>query len=51
MNSRFDFAGVDENNTEFILEVKHTPKADYVDCLDRDKKKMDLSKYEYNDGI
>tara|TARA_Y100000768_G_scaffold235436_1_gene178041 strand:- start:1184 stop:2014 length:831 start_codon:yes stop_codon:yes gene_type:complete len=51
MNSRFDFTGVDENNTEFILEVKHTPKADYVDCLDKDKKKMDLSKYEYNDKI
>jgi len=51
MNSRFDFAGIDENDNEFILEVKHTPKADYVDCLEKDRKKMDLSKYEYNNKI
>lgn len=51
MNSRFDFAGIDENDNEFILEVKHTPKADYVDCLDKEKKTMDFSKYDYNDKI
>uniref|UniRef100_A0A6C0KYM1 Sugar fermentation stimulation protein C-terminal domain-containing protein n=1 Tax=viral metagenome TaxID=1070528 RepID=A0A6C0KYM1_9ZZZZ len=51
MNSRFDFAGIDENDNEFILEVKHTPKADYVDCLEKDRKKMDLSNYDYNDKI
>lgn len=51
MNSRFDFAGVDENDAEFVLEVKHTPKADYVDCLAKEKKKMDLSNYDYNDKI
>ena len=51
MNSRFDFAGIDEKDNEFILEVKHTPKADYVDCLEKDRKKMDLSKYDYNDKI
>tara|TARA_Y100000389_G_C17455892_1_gene518137 strand:- start:2023 stop:2871 length:849 start_codon:yes stop_codon:yes gene_type:complete len=51
MNSRFDFAGVDERGEEFILEVKNTPLADYVDCLAKEKKGMDLSKYEYNDKI
>jgi len=51
MNSRFDFAGIDENDNEFILEVKHTPKADYVDCLEKDRKKMDLSCYDYNNKI
>jgi len=31
MNSRFDFAGVDANDTPFIMEVKNVPLADYVD--------------------
>ena len=51
LNSRFDFAGLDENNKEFILEVKNTPLADYVDCLAKEKKNLDLSNYNYNDKI
>ena len=51
LNSRFDFAGVDENDKEFILEVKNTPLADYVDCLAKEKKKMYLSNYKYNEKI
>jgi sugar fermentation stimulation protein A len=51
LNSRFDFAGEDENGTQFILEVKNTPLADYVDCLSKEKKKMDLSKFKYNEKI
>ena len=51
LNSRFDFAGVDENGLEFILEVKNVPLADYVDCLDKEKKHMDFSDREYNSKI
>ena len=51
LNSRFDFCGIDENNQEFILEVKNVPLADYVDMLDKDKKKLDLSGYEFNNKI
>tara|TARA_Y100000389_G_scaffold103140_1_gene100045 strand:- start:12278 stop:13096 length:819 start_codon:yes stop_codon:yes gene_type:complete len=51
LNSRFDFAGIDENNNEFILEVKNTPLADYVDCLKKDKKKLDFTKFNYYNKI
>jgi len=51
LNSRFDFCGIDKNGQEFILEVKNVPLADYVDMLDKDKKKLDLSDYEFNNKI
>jgi len=51
LNSRFDFQGIDENNNEFILEVKNVPLADYVDMLDTDKKKLDLSKFSHHTKI
>lgn len=51
LNSRFDFCGIDENGKEFILEVKNVPLADYVDMLDKDKKKLDLSGYDFNNKI
>lgn len=39
LNSRFDFAGTDENGREFILEVKNVPLADYVDVSKKERKK------------
>ena len=39
-NSRFDFAGIDENDNEFIIEVKAVPVADYHNVSKQDKKKM-----------
>lgn len=51
LNSRFDFCGIDENNNNFILEVKNVPLADYVDMLDKDKKNLDLSGYDFNNKI
>lgn len=51
LNSRFDFNGIDENGTEFFLEVKSVPLADYVDCTDKERKKIDTSSYDYNDKI
>ena len=40
MNSRFDFAGIDENGKYFVLEVKNVPLADYLDVSSSDRKKM-----------
>ena len=41
LNSRFDFAGIDENGTYFVLEVKNVPLADYADVSSSDRKKND----------
>ncbi|MAU37517.1 MAG: hypothetical protein CMD14_09170 [Flavobacteriales bacterium] len=50
-NSRFDFIGLDSNNTCFILEVKNVPLADYVDCYEKERKKMDFSNRDINSKI
>ena len=40
LNSRFDFAGIDENGKYFVLEVKNVPLADYADVSSMERKKM-----------
>ena len=40
LNSRFDFAGIDEYGKYFVLEVKNVPLADYADVSSADRKKM-----------
>jgi DNA-binding sugar fermentation-stimulating protein len=40
VDSRFDFAGIDENGIPFIMEVKNVPLADYEDITSKDRKKM-----------
>ena len=37
MNSRFDFAGIDETGKPFILEIKNVPLADYVDVPKKER--------------
>lgn len=39
LNSRFDFAGIDNNGKPFVLEVKTVPLADYVDMTKKEKRK------------
>ena len=39
-NSRFDFAGIDANDTYFVLEVKNVPLSDFVDVNYIEKKKL-----------
>lgn len=51
LTSRFDFIGIDENKTCFILEVKNVPLADYVDCYAKERKKMDFCNREINSKI
>lgn len=53
-NSRFDFAGVDKDGNKFVLEVKNVPLADYIDCIDKEKKKLDYDMFDdlpYNSKI
>ena len=38
MNSRFDYAGIDNNGKEFVLEIKNVPQADYVDTDKKERK-------------
>ena len=45
-NSRFDFGGIDNNNKYFVLEVKNVPLADYVDCDNKSKKKINFDTIE-----
>jgi DNA-binding sugar fermentation-stimulating protein len=40
LNSRFDFAGVDETGREFVMEIKSVPLADYIDAPKKEKKKL-----------
>jgi sugar fermentation stimulation protein A len=40
LNSRFDFAGIDEHGKYFVLEVKNVPLADYADVSSTERKKM-----------
>lgn len=51
LNSRFDFAGVDADGNEFVLEVKNVPLADYVDCYEKERKNHDTSHCAYNEKI
>ena len=50
-NSRFDFMGYDENNKQFVLEVKNVPLADYVDVTSKERKKMNFDNYELDSKI
>lgn len=41
MNSRFDFAGIDETGKPFVLEIKNVPLADYVNISKKERKKYE----------
>jgi DNA-binding sugar fermentation-stimulating protein len=45
VNSRFDFAGIDENNNKFLLEIKSVPLADYEDLNEKQKKTIKKNQY------
>ena len=48
VDSRFDFTGVDENGTPFIMEVKNVPLADYED-FPHSKKQINNNNNNYHD--
>lgn len=49
--SRFDFHGFNTLNKEFILEVKSVPIARYIDDYDKNLKKVDYTKFNFNEKI
>jgi DNA-binding sugar fermentation-stimulating protein len=51
VDSRFDFSGIDENGTKFILEIKNVPLADYEDLPAKERKKMDYSDRDFNSKV
>lgn len=51
LNSRFDFIGVDANGTDFVMEIKTVPLADYVDMPKKEKKNYMDSHKETIDAI
>ena len=53
MNSRFDFAGIDENGKPFLLEIKNVPLADYVDVPKKERKNYidEIKNKKFNEKI
>lgn len=53
MNSRFDFAGIDENGKPFVLEIKNVPLADYVDVPKKERSKYvdEIKNKNFNEKI
>ena len=51
VDSRFDFTGIDENDTPFIMEVKNVPLADYEDITAKDRKKKCFDNRDVNSKV
>jgi len=51
VDSRFDFAGIDENDVEFIMEVKNVPLADYEDVTAKERKNMCFDGRDINSKV
>ena len=53
INSRFDFAGIDENGKPFILEIKNVHLADYVDVPKKERKNYidEIKNKQFNEKI
>ena len=53
LTSRFDFTGIDSNGVPFIMEIKSVPLADYVDVIEKERKKYKdiIEKKKYHEKI
>lgn len=51
VDSRFDFTGIDQNGTPFIIEVKNVPLADYEDMTAKERKKMCFDDRQFNSKV
>ena len=51
VDSRFDFSGIDENGSPFIMEIKNVPLADYEDVSAKDRKKMNFEGRDFNTKV
>lgn len=51
LNSRFDFAGIDQDERPFIMEIKNVPLADYVDVPKKERKQYNTDDIPYHKKI
>lgn len=51
VDSRFDFAGIDENNIPFIMEIKNVPLADYEDITSKNRKNKNYDDCDFNTKV
>lgn len=53
VDSRFDFSGIDENGTPFIMEVKNVPLADFEDitAIERKKRNYIPEQFDFNSKV
>tara|TARA_Y100000389_G_C17468926_1_gene528410 strand:+ start:2029 stop:2877 length:849 start_codon:yes stop_codon:yes gene_type:complete len=51
IHSRFDFSGIDENGTPFLMEVKNVPLADYEDLPKKDMKNKNYSDRPFDSKV
>ena len=51
VDSRFDFSGIDENGTPFIMEVKNVPLADFEDITSVERKKRNYDDREFDSKV
>ena len=51
VDSRFDFAGIDQDDMPFIMEVKNVPLADYEDITAKERKQMCFDDRDINSKV
>lgn len=51
IHSRFDFSGIDAQNTPFLMEVKNVPLADYEDLPKKEMKNKDFTHRDYHSKV
>ena len=51
VDSRFDFTGIDQNGTPFIMEIKNVPLADYEDVCYKDRKQLDFTGRDFSSKV
>ena len=51
VDSRFDFTGIDENGTSFIMEIKNVPLAGYEDICAKERKNKNYDDWDINSKI
>lgn len=51
IHSRFDFSGMDEQNTPFLMEVKNVPLAYYEDLPKKQQKNKNYTNYDFKSKV
>lgn len=51
LHSRFDFSGIDQNGTPFLMEIKNVPLADYEDISAKERKTKNYLDRSYHSKV